>query len=65
MNKYLRKTIKVFKIAAIVLLLLFISAAILIRFPAVQNWLVQKITVTLTETLQTKVVVQKGRSRFF
>ena len=65
MNKYLRIIFKVLKISTIVLLLLFFLVSILIQTPKVQTWLVGKVTNSLSESLHTKVTIDKVDLDFF
>lgn len=63
--KYSYKIFRILGKGALVLLVLFLFISILIQFPSVQTWVVQKITTNLSQTLATKVEIEKVNIKFF
>lgn len=63
--KYFRKILKILGKGAIALLVLFLLVYILIQFPTIQTWIVQKITTNLSKTLDTKVEIGSVNIKFF
>ena len=63
--KYFRKILKVLGKGAIALLVLFLLMYVLIQFPNVQTWIVQKVATNLSKTLDAKVEIGSVNIKFF
>lgn len=62
--KYFHKILKILGKVAIALLALFLLVYVVIQFPTVQTWVVQKVTTNLSKTLATKVEIGSVNIKF-
>ncbi len=63
--KYYHKILRILGKGAIALLVLFLLVYLLIQIPSVQTWIVQKVAVNLSKSLDTKVEIGRVNIKFF